>query len=95
MKNSNGVEIANGANGVEIANANGANAVEIANGANVGTISILPGHTVTFAAAINGPVIITNNNGISLNIQGALAPSIITSFDDHLEVHPLGQVEEV
>ena len=83
MKNSNGVEIANGAN-----------AVEIANGANVGTISILPGHTLTFAAGINGPVIITNNNGVSLNIQGALAPSIITSFDDHLDVHPLGQVEE-
>ena len=85
MKNSNGVEIANGANAVELANANGAN---------VGTISILPGHTLTFAAGINGPVIITNNNGVSLNIQGALAPSIITSFDDHLDVHPLGQVEE-
>ena len=47
MKNSNGVEIANGANG--------ANAVELANanGANVGTISILPGHTLTFAAGLN------------------------------------------
>ena len=64
--------------------------VEIAHGANVGTISILPTHTVTFSAGINGPVIITNDNGVSLNIQGALAPSIITSFDDH----PLGQVEE-
>ena len=78
MKDNNGAEMANGANGVILV------------GANIGTIAIIPGHTVTFATGINGPVIITNNNGIVLNLQGNLAPSTITSFDDHFDIHPLG-----
>jgi hypothetical protein len=65
----------------------------IANGANVpSTITIIPGNTVTFSHGITSPVIITNGLGITLNVQGPLVPSTITSFDDHLEVQPLGHV---
>jgi len=67
-----------------------ANGVELANGNMPATINIISGATVTFSHGITGPVIITNNNGISLNLQGPLAPCTITSFNDHLEVHPLG-----
>ena len=67
-------------------------------GANIGTITIIPRHTVNFTNGITGPVIITNNNGVVLNIQGAIAPSTITSFDDHfdinLDIHQLGAVAE-
>jgi hypothetical protein len=108
MKENNGAGMDNGAtNGAAFINNDeitlgGANEAEIVNGANgvtlgaanIGTITIIPGHTVTFAAGITGPVIITNNNGIVLNLQGPLAPSTITSFDDHLDIHPLGAVAE-
>ena len=62
-------------------------------GANIGTITIIPGYAVNFTNGIAG-VIITNNNGIVLNIQGALSTSTITSFDDHFEIHSLGVVAD-
>jgi hypothetical protein len=58
-------------------------------GANIGTITIIPGYAVNFTNGIAG-VIITNNNGVVLNIQDAIAPSTITSFEDHFDIHPLG-----
>ncbi len=92
MKNSNAgndVEFA-GANMPVVAN--GGNMPVVANGANMPTINIIPGNTLTFSQGITGPVIITNGHGITLNLQGALAPCTITSFDDHLDVHALGAV---
>lgn len=80
----------NAGNGVEFADGN---VPAIVNGANVpSTINIIPGNTVTFSQGITGPVILTNGLGITLNLQGSLAPSTVTSFDDHLEVQPLGHV---
>ena len=73
--------------------AHGANMPVIAHGANVpSTITIIPGNTVTFSQGITSPVIITNGIGITLNVQSLLVPSTITSFEDHLEVQPLGHV---
>ena len=73
--------------------AHGGNMPVIANGANVpSTITIIPGNTVTFSQGITSPVIITNGLGITLNVQSLLVPSTITSFEDHLEVQPLGHV---
>lgn len=86
MKDNNGAGLG-GANIPEMANA--ANGVVLKE-----TINIIPGHTVKFSAGIPGPIIITNNNGIVLNIQGALSPSTITSFDDHFEIHSLGAVAD-
>ena len=90
MKDNNGAGLG-GANIPEMANA--ANVVTL-NEVNVGTINIIPGHTVKFSAGIPEPIIITNNNGIVLNIQGALSTSTITSFDDHFEIHSLGVVAD-
>ncbi len=71
----------------------GGNVPAINNGANApATINIIPGNTLTFSQGITGPVIITNGFGITLNIQGALAPSTITSFADHFDIQALGDV---
>lgn len=68
---------------------NSGNMPVIAVDANIQNINILPGSIVTLANGI-GPVIISNGHGITLNVQHALAPSIITSFADHFEIQVLG-----
>lgn len=54
-----------------------------------GIINVDPGYSLTLSEGINGPIVITNGRGFSVNFPEHLGPCIITSFADHLDVVPL------
>ncbi len=55
----------------------------------IGTINIVPGHSLTLLQGLNGPIVITNGHGTTINLQGHMDPCSITSFDHHFDVVPL------
>ena len=76
--------------------ANEAQGYEV-NNIQLGTISIVPGNTVTFTVGLKGPMNINNTQGSIINLlAGAnLGPCTITSFNDHLDIVPSGNIIEI
>lgn len=67
------------------------------NNIQVGTISIVPGNTVTFKVGLKGPMNINNTQGAIINLlEGSnLEPCTISSFNDHLDMVPIGNIIEI